>query len=757
MVGLKLNVVPVGTPVADRLIELLKPPLTAVVIVDVPRLPCMTMSEAGEAEMVKLGTAVTVSVTVVLCWVPPPLPVTVMGYVPTAVLAPTVMVMVELPAPGAGIVCGLKLTVVPVGTPVADRLIELLKPPLTTVVIVDVPRLPCMTMSEAGEAEMVKLGTAVTVSVTVVLCWVPPPLPVTVMGYVPTSVLAPTVMVMVELPAPGAGIVCGLKLTVVPVGTPVADRLIELLKPPLTTVVIVDVPRLPCMTVSEAGEAEMLKLGTAVTVSVTVVPCWIPPPLPVTVMGYVPTSVLAPTVMVMVELPAPGAGIVCGLKLTVVPVGTPVADRLIELLKPPLTTVVIVDVPRLPCMTVSEAGEAEMLKLGTAVTVRVTVVPCWIPPPFPVTVMGYVPTGVLAPTVMVIVELPAPGAGIVLGLKLTVVPVGTPVADRLIELLKPPLTTVVIVDVPRLPCMTMSEAGEAEMVKLGTAVTVRVTVVLCWVPPPLPVTVMGYVPTSVLAPTVMVMVELPAPGAGIVCGLKLTVVPVGTPVADRLIELLKPPLTTVVIVDVPRLPCMTVSEAGEAEMLKLGTAVTVSVTVVPCWIPPPFPVTVMGYVPTSVLAPTVMVIVELPAPGAGIVCGLKLTVVPVGTPVADRLIELLKPPLTTVVIVDVPRLPCMTVSEAGEAEMLKLGTAVTVSVTVVPCWIPPPFPVTVMGYVPTSVLAPTVMVIVELPAPGAGIVCGLKLTVVPVGTPVADRLIELLKPPLTAVVIVDVP
>ena len=67
--------------------------------------------------------------------------------------------------------------------------------------------------------------------------------------------------------------------------------------------------------------------------------------MPVTVMGYVPTSVLAPTVRVMVELPEPGAGIVCGLKLTVVPVGTPVADRLIGLLKPPLTAVVIVDVP----------------------------------------------------------------------------------------------------------------------------------------------------------------------------------------------------------------------------------------------------------------------------------------------------------------------------------------------------------------------------------------------------------------------------
>ena len=56
--------------------------------------------------------------------------------------------------------------------------------------------------------------------------------------------------------------------------------------------------------------------------------------------------------------------------------------------------------------------------------------------------------GVLAPTVMVIVELPLPGAGIGLGLKLTVVPDGIPEAERLIELLKPPLMVVVIVDVP---------------------------------------------------------------------------------------------------------------------------------------------------------------------------------------------------------------------------------------------------------------------------------------------------------------------
>ena len=60
--------------------------------------------------------------------------------------------------------------------------------------------------------------------------------------------------------------------------------------------------------------------------------------------------------------------------------------------------------------------------------------------------------GVLPATVRVIVELPSPGAGIVLGLKPTVVPEGAPEAERLIALSKPPLIVVVIVEVPWLPC-----------------------------------------------------------------------------------------------------------------------------------------------------------------------------------------------------------------------------------------------------------------------------------------------------------------
>jgi hypothetical protein len=49
----------------------------------------------------------------------------------------------------------------------------------------------------------------------------------------------------------------------------------------------------------------------------------------------------------------------------------------------------------------------------------------------------------------------------------------------------------------------------------------------------------------------MVMVELPEPGAGMGLGLKLTDVPDGTPEADSVMALLKPPLMVVVMVDVP--------------------------------------------------------------------------------------------------------------------------------------------------------------------------------------------------------------
>jgi hypothetical protein len=129
--------------------------------------------------------------------------------------------------------------------------------------MVEVPLLPCTTETEVGEAEIVKLGLAVAVTVneTVVVSVVLPEVPDTVMGYVPVAVVEATVMFMVEVPAPVIEV--GLKLTVTPVGWPDAVRLMAELKPPVTLLVMVEVPALPCTTETEVGEAERLNPGAA--------------------------------------------------------------------------------------------------------------------------------------------------------------------------------------------------------------------------------------------------------------------------------------------------------------------------------------------------------------------------------------------------------------------------------------------------------------------------------------------------------------
>ena len=84
------------------------------------------------------------------------------------------------------------------------------------------------------------------------------------------------------------------------------------------------------------------------------------PPVPLTVMGYVPGVVVEATVSVRVEVPEPGAENDVGLKLAVTPAGRPVADKAMEELKPPAWVVVIVDVPLVPCATETKEGEGEM-------------------------------------------------------------------------------------------------------------------------------------------------------------------------------------------------------------------------------------------------------------------------------------------------------------------------------------------------------------------------------------------------------------
>ena len=116
--------------------------------------------------------------------------------------------------------------------------------------------------------------------------------------------------------------------------------------------------------------------------------CVTPPPLPVTVIVVVPLLAFLAAVIVMTDDPVPGAGMGFGLKLTVTRPPWPEADNEIAELKPFKAVVLIVELPELPRATVSELGEALMLKSGvTRATVRETVVVCVMPPPTPETVM----------------------------------------------------------------------------------------------------------------------------------------------------------------------------------------------------------------------------------------------------------------------------------------------------------------------------------------------------------------------------------
>src|SRR5947209_7696982 len=114
----------------------------------------------------------------------PPEPVTVIVYVPVAVEDATAMVSVGETEPGAAVGVGGKETLTPLGCPDAEGAMALLKPPETVVETVDVPELPCWTDTDVGEAAIVKFGeaAAVTVKETEVVCVVPPPEPVIVIG-----------------------------------------------------------------------------------------------------------------------------------------------------------------------------------------------------------------------------------------------------------------------------------------------------------------------------------------------------------------------------------------------------------------------------------------------------------------------------------------------------------------------------------------------------------------------------------------------
>lgn len=126
------------------------------VTVLVPLAPWFTVTEVGEAEMVKLGlaAALTVSAIVVVAVKLPDVPVIVTVAVPVVAVEEAVSVSTLVP------VVGLvpKPAVTPLGKPDAASVTLPLNPSTSVTVIVLVPLLPCVTVKLLGEADSVKLG-----------------------------------------------------------------------------------------------------------------------------------------------------------------------------------------------------------------------------------------------------------------------------------------------------------------------------------------------------------------------------------------------------------------------------------------------------------------------------------------------------------------------------------------------------------------------------------------------------------------------
>ena len=123
-------------------------------------------------------TAVTVSATLVMCVAVAPVPVTVIVELPGAADAATLTVIVD--DPPAVTDDGLKLTVTPVGRPLALSATVCAEPPVTAVKIVDVPPDPCATLRLLGFVVSEKSDGAATLRLTVVVWVAVEPVPVTV-------------------------------------------------------------------------------------------------------------------------------------------------------------------------------------------------------------------------------------------------------------------------------------------------------------------------------------------------------------------------------------------------------------------------------------------------------------------------------------------------------------------------------------------------------------------------------------------------
>jgi len=316
----------------------------------------VTVSEDGDDVSVKPGVvlALTVSVIVVVAVTDPEVPVTV------TVNAPVVAVLLAVRVSTLVLVVGFvpNEAVTPLGRPDTASVTLPVNPPVSVTVIVSVPLLPCVIDNEDGDAASVKPDDPGIVTAMVVEWLIDPSVPVMVTFVVPAAVpvcakkLTETVPLLLTEE--------GLKFACTPEGKLLALTDTLPVSPPTYPMVIVLDTLVPGGTVTAAGEAEMVKFGSAVTFRVSVVDAVVEPLVPVTVTVAAPTVAVFEAVKVRV-LPEEPVTVV-GLNVAVTPEGSPLTLNVTTPLKPLIELTVTLLAALVPCSTVTP--DAVMLKPG---------------------------------------------------------------------------------------------------------------------------------------------------------------------------------------------------------------------------------------------------------------------------------------------------------------------------------------------------------------------------------------------------------
>lgn len=492
----------------------------------------------------------------------------------------------------------------------------------------------------------------------------------------------------------------------------------------------------PCGRLTLAGVADSVKPGGLLMVSAIVALLLELPDVPVTVTVDAPLAAELLALKVSVLVPAVPAG----LKDAVTPVGRPDAARATVPAKPFCGFTVMVLPPLPPCATVALEGDAESVKLGGAVMVRLIVVVSVRLPEVPVTVRVDFPAAAEADAAMVSALPPF----VVAGLKVPVTPLGRPEIFRLTSPLNPFCWFTVTVLPPLPPGETVTAAGAAESVKEAAPAMVRLNVVVALRLPEVPVIVSVDVPGAVEAAAMSVRLAATVEEGGV----KLAVTPAGRPEILKLTVPLNPFCGATPTVAPPAPPAAKLVLPGDVTRVKEGGGVTVSEIVTLLVMLPDVPVTVT----VAVVAAAALVALSVRVLVVAVEPGLKVPVTPDGRPLTARLTDPLNP-LSATVMVLAPLPPGLTLRLEGAAESVKPGGVVIVSVTVVLTTVAPEVPETVTVAFPMAAFAAAVNVSALLWL----LERALKDAVTPVGSPDAARVTVPLKPVCGVIVMVLVP